>query len=400
MKSTKLEFNSLGKGKDPESRFLSVLVGLEDVSSNEEDDNYEADSTDGETALPGIQTGKSPTRKEIVLDNSEPLPLMEGEGGLSGYGVPKEGLRIQDVLIRIAELMLIKEKIDYASENPGSPLFPEDIVSRFPGLRSGRHWKEEHDLLLLGAVLKHGYGRWQAIVDDRDLKFQELICQELKLPVINISMSEVVPGGIKFHWNSFEEPEVEPKVEDTPNQSFINNDACAPDQWPEVVAINPMEVSTACDNDPNRAELLRLYNRMCKVLEENVQELIQTSAASNPASLKLRKNLLPLESILTDINGILSPEESNSGMLKNPNGSTSQQAEDAAAAQAGSSTNQDGGNASIGEVDAVMQDTLVDKVSKGAVDVTLMSVPEVEMQDAFAPVSDQNLIRLLKAWNE
>ncbi|KAI4379873.1 hypothetical protein MLD38_006115 [Melastoma candidum] len=536
------EFNSLGKGKRPRKQMVSVedddLAGLEDVSSNEEDDNYEADSTDGETALPGIQTGKRPYKKRNRMDNSEPLPLMEGEGrsfrvlgfnqsqraafvqilmrnGIGEYdwkefsprlkqktyeeikeygilflthlieepsdspnfsdGVPKEGLRIQDVLIRIAELMLIKEKIDYATENPGSPLFPEDIANRFPGLRSGRHWKEEHDLLLLGAVLKHGYGRWQAIVDDKDLKFQELICQELNLPVTNIPTSgqgssqpqngvsrmeaesssvgqsgvvgasndlpnntpqgatEAGNQGTVYHDATvfyrfrdmqrrqvefikkrvlllektlnaeyqksclgelnaagvpFEEAEVEPRVEDTPNQSSINNDARSPDQWPEVVAINPMEVSTACDNDPNRAELLRLYNRICKVLGENAPESMQTSAASNPASLKLRKNLLPLEGILTDINRILSPEESNSGELKNSNGSTNQQAEDVAAAQAGSSTKQGGGNASISEVDAVMQDTLVDKVSKGAVDGNLMSVPEVEMQEAVAPMSD------------
>ena len=33
--------------------------------------------------------------------------------------------------------------------------------------------------------LRHGYGRWQSIVDDKDLRFQEIICQELNLPVIN-----------------------------------------------------------------------------------------------------------------------------------------------------------------------------------------------------------------------
>lgn len=37
---------------------------------------------------------------------------------------------------------------------------------------------------------RHGYGRWQAIVDDKELKVQELICQELNLPYINLP----VPG--------------------------------------------------------------------------------------------------------------------------------------------------------------------------------------------------------------
>lgn len=41
------------------------------------------------------------------------------------------------------------------------------------------------------AVLRHGYGRWQAIVDDKDLRVQEVICQELNLPFITLP----VPGA-------------------------------------------------------------------------------------------------------------------------------------------------------------------------------------------------------------
>ncbi|GMQ08032.1 hypothetical protein CsSME_00051957 [Camellia sinensis var. sinensis] len=106
-------------------------------------------------------------------------------------GVPKEGLRIEDVLVRIAVLLLIRDKVRAASEKPGTPLFPDGIVSRFPGLKSGRFWKEHHDLLLLRSVLKHGYGRWHAIVDDKDLKVQEVICQELNLPVVTLP----IPGA-------------------------------------------------------------------------------------------------------------------------------------------------------------------------------------------------------------
>ncbi|THF95586.1 hypothetical protein TEA_023533 [Camellia sinensis var. sinensis] len=58
----------------------------------------------------------------------------------------------------------------------------------------------EEDLLLmkmmkmfldLSLELLHGYGRWQAIVDDKDLKVQEVICQELNLPVVTLP----VPGA-------------------------------------------------------------------------------------------------------------------------------------------------------------------------------------------------------------
>ncbi|KAG5225209.1 CHD3-type chromatin-remodeling factor PICKLE [Salix suchowensis] len=247
------ESNALGKGKRSRKQMVSVeeddLAGLEDVSSDVEDDNYEAELTDGETTLSGIQTGKRPYKKKGRVDNTEPIPLMEGEGrsfrvlgfnqnqraafvqilmrfGAGDYdwkefaprlkqktydevenygriflahiaedlsdspnfsdGVPKEGLRIQDVLIRIAVLLLIRDKARFASENPGSPLYTDDIMLRYPGLKSGKFWKQEHDSLLLHAVLKHGYGRWQAIVDDKDIRVQEIICKELNLPFIRL----------------------------------------------------------------------------------------------------------------------------------------------------------------------------------------------------------------------
>ena len=41
------------------------LAGLEDVRSVGEDDNYEAELTDEETAASGIQTRRRPYRKKI-----------------------------------------------------------------------------------------------------------------------------------------------------------------------------------------------------------------------------------------------------------------------------------------------------------------------------------------------
>ncbi|KAK6237044.1 hypothetical protein QUC31_020837 [Theobroma cacao] len=251
------EYNSLGKGKRSRKQMVSVeeddLAGLEDVSSDNEDDNFEAELTDGDTTSSGNQSGRKPYRKRVRVDSTEPIPLMEGEGksfrvlgfnqsqraafvqilmrfGVGDYdfkefvprlkqktyeeikdygvlflshivedmndsptfsdGVPKEGLRIQDVLVRIATLLLIGQKVKSASENPGTSLFTDDILTRYPTLRGGKSWNEEHDLLLLRAVLKHGYGRWQAIVDDKDLRIQEIICQELNLPFLNFP----VPG--------------------------------------------------------------------------------------------------------------------------------------------------------------------------------------------------------------
>ncbi|KAL6345794.1 hypothetical protein AAG906_017546 [Vitis piasezkii] len=457
------EFNALGKGKRSRKQMVSVeeddLAGLEDISSEGEDDNYEADLTDGETTSAGVPSGRKPYRKKARVDNMEPLPLMEGEGrsfrvlgfnqnqraafvqvlmrfGVGEFdwaeftprlkqktfeeikdygtlflahiseditdsptfsdGVPKEGLRIPDVLVRIAVLLLVRDKVKLALEKPGAPLFEDDIVSRFPGLKGGRHWKEEHDLLLLRAVIKHGYGRWQAIVDDKDLKVQEVICQEQNLPFINFPVPggsqapdgthtanseapgnqtkgtgsgtdlapDVTQGGtdasnraqlyqdssVLYHFREMqrrqvefikkrvlllekalnteyqkeyfgdiksneiasEDPENEAKVIDISSPSNVEVDAQIMDQLPRIEVIASEEISaTACDDKPERAEMARLYNEMCKVLAENVHESVQSYLANQPASLQLRKKLLPLEAICEDINRILSPQLQN-----------------------------------------------------------------------------------------
>ncbi|CAI9759692.1 unnamed protein product [Fraxinus pennsylvanica] len=265
------EFNAMGKGKRSRKQMVSVeeddLAGMEDASSDAEDDNYEAELTDGETASTGAAAVRKPYRKRVRVDTSEPLPLMEGEGrsfrvlgfnqnqratfvqilmrfGVGEYdwaefvprlkqksyeeirdygrlflshiaeditdsptfsdGVPKEGLRIPDVLVRIAVLMLIRDKVKSLQEG-GSAFFADDLVSRFPGLKIGKLWKEEHDRILLRAVLKHGYGRWQAIVDDKELRIQEVICQVLNLPFINLP----APGDFQAQSSASGAPQIQ-----------------------------------------------------------------------------------------------------------------------------------------------------------------------------------------------
>ncbi|KAL8214582.1 hypothetical protein R6Q57_004031 [Mikania cordata] len=228
------------------------LAGLEDVSSDA-DDNYEAELSDGDNSA-GLAPARKTYRKKTRVDNAELLPLMEGEGrafrvlgfnqsqraqfvqilmrfGVGDFdwaeftsrlkqksyeeikvygtlflshisedftdaatfldGIPKEGLRIEDVLVRIAVLLLVRDKVKHSPENPSAPLFTDDIIYRYPGLRGLKYWKEEHDRTLLRAVLKHGYGRWQAIVDDKDLRVLEVICQELNLSSGNLSLPGV-----------------------------------------------------------------------------------------------------------------------------------------------------------------------------------------------------------------
>ncbi|GAU17725.1 hypothetical protein TSUD_07870 [Trifolium subterraneum] len=242
---------------------------LDDLSSDEEDENYEVNLT-----------SKSHSKKKAqIADNSNPLPLMEGEGNslkvlgfnlsqrntflqilmrfgvgdfdwkefaprirqktwheINAYGnlfmshiaeeindsptfsdgVPKEGLQIEDVLVRIAVLLSIREKVKFASENPGTPLFSDDILSHYTGLKVRKAWKQEHDLVLLRAVLKHGYGKWAAIVDDEDLNIRMVICQELNIPFINLPVCGQVGSQAKNGANMT-------NMESTSNQSTENS---------------------------------------------------------------------------------------------------------------------------------------------------------------------------------
>ncbi|XP_045799661.1 CHD3-type chromatin-remodeling factor PICKLE-like [Trifolium pratense] len=270
------ELDALGKGKRSRRKLLVChhkrFSHLDDVSSDEEDEDYEVNLS-----------AKSHSKKKAhsnIADNTDPLPLMEGEGNslkvlgfnqsqrntflqilmrfgvgdfdwkefaprikqktwheIEAYGnlfmshiaedindsptfsdgVPKEGLQIQDVLVRIAVLLSIREKVKFASENPGTPLFSDDILLRHAGgFKVRKTWKEEHDLVLLRAVLKHGYGKWAAIVDDKDLNIQTLICQELNMPFINLPVCGQVGNQVKNGANMT-------NMESTSNQSTENS---------------------------------------------------------------------------------------------------------------------------------------------------------------------------------
>lgn len=52
-------------------------------------------------------------------------------------------------------MSIFEKQVKDASENPGTRLFADDIIMRYPTLKGGKFWKEEHDLSLLRAVLKY-----------------------------------------------------------------------------------------------------------------------------------------------------------------------------------------------------------------------------------------------------
>ncbi|CAL5404261.1 unnamed protein product [Camellia sinensis] len=55
---------------------------------------------------------------------------------------------------------------------------------------------------------------------------------------------------------------------------------------------------------------------MCKVLGQNANESMEAFLANKPAGFKLKKNLLPLETIYQDINRILSPVQQDSSSIE------------------------------------------------------------------------------------
>ena len=84
-------------------------------------------------------------------------------------GVPKEGIRSDELLVSMTFMMLVKEKCQFLDNNPTKPVFSDYFIRKY-NLRSEAFSKEEHDRMLILAVSKHGYGRWVAIVEDEEYK--------------------------------------------------------------------------------------------------------------------------------------------------------------------------------------------------------------------------------------
>lgn len=403
------------------------LAGLQDVSTEDEDYCYEDDMSDVETNIPGSVSGRrGQFSKKKSRDYMEPLPLMEGEGrsfrvlgfnqnqraafvqtlmrfGFQDYswkeflprlkgktpqeiqdytqhfmshllegvtdsptfsdGVPKEGLRVDEVMVRLARIQNTEEKVEYMWKHPGASLFSEDILLLFPGL-SGRTWKTEHDLLLLKAILKHGYARWQAIVEDKDVGLADVVRQELNLPIVNGSFtegiqvnedansgpangsSEVAKGSqtypdysslyqfrevqrrmvefirkryfllekaldiecaklqstIKPSYPVSRESEVEPKVPEAQSPTPLNSNSLLK-ELPILEPIAPNE--PAYDNKGVCLEMPRLYNKICRIIEDNAVDSVQAFLDDRSASSRLSKKLRPLETLCEDVQQIL-----------------------------------------------------------------------------------------------
>ncbi|KAG0499919.1 hypothetical protein HPP92_004610 [Vanilla planifolia] len=191
----------------------------------------------------------------------------------------------------------------------GASFLREDIKSWFPGMK-GRLWREEHDVLLLKAILKHGYARWQSIVEDKDLGIAEIVRQELNLPVIsgpfnggnhttNGANSGPLANGsseatranqsnpdysmlyqfreltvafvyvsVEVKFEASQDPDIDPKATEilVQNQPNLTHHPKNSRRWNPLVrfflesAVGELTVEHFCDGKDGRVEMISLYN--------------------------------------------------------------------------------------------------------------------------------------------
>ena len=96
-------------------------------------------------------------------------------------GVPKDGMRLHEVLTRIVTLTLLQRKaadctldgaMRFNAHAPGAPRPPP----------ASRAWGPAQDYALVAAVLRHGYGSWRECVLDERAALQGPLRQELGQP--------------------------------------------------------------------------------------------------------------------------------------------------------------------------------------------------------------------------
>ncbi|XP_020591583.1 CHD3-type chromatin-remodeling factor PICKLE-like [Phalaenopsis equestris] len=390
-------------------------------SSEDEDYSYDDDISDTDTGLPGQAFGRRGqlSKKKPRVYLTHPHPLMEGEGrslrvrgfnqnqraaflqllmrfGFGKYdwkefvprlkgkslqevhdygrllmehlteeindlpkfsdGIPKEGVRVDDILVRVGIIQSIEEKLENLLESPRTLLFSEDIQYWLPGLK-GRLWKEEHDILLLKAMLKHGYARWQSIVEDKDVGIAEIVRQELSLPVIKVPS---LIGGDQTTNNGFSESpaanqsnpdystlyqfrEIQRRIVDfvkkryhllekAINLELLKEKYCgaklsdpSPDSagpmvtellipeptdpfslFKELPILEPIALQEpACADISGRDQIIQFYNAICRLVEANTPDALQSYFGNGSASSRLNKNLLQLQAICADVVRVL-----------------------------------------------------------------------------------------------
>ncbi|KAJ3695446.1 hypothetical protein LUZ60_000823 [Juncus effusus] len=428
------EYTAMGKGK--RSRKQMAATGDDGLAApdSSEDEDYadEDDASDPEAELPGPAARRAAYSKKRTR---EPAPLMEGEGkslkilgfnhnqrtffmqtlmrfgfqdfswreflprlkgktiaDLNAYsklvmqhllepltdspyfsdGVPKENVRVDDVLIRMANIELIDEKVKLMRSKPTGPLFPSYIFNEFPSLLACEKWKTDQDVILLSAFLKHGYARYVPVVEDRTTGIAEFACKELnmKLPAttgapatnevplpgngaasssaaangnLNAAGTPAVPEYpyhyvqrkiIEFVRKRYQllekamnlecavikakipipEPETVQTHRRTQNAHFEPS-ATAASVLTELPILEPIPLQQAAspsENNTEQADVVKLYNKVCRVVQEGDTNAVQAHMGDKNASVRLCNDLSQIEAVCQDVMQALAekkPEE-------------------------------------------------------------------------------------------
>ncbi|AQL01573.1 Putative homeodomain-like transcription factor superfamily protein [Zea mays] len=272
-------------------------------------------------------------------------------------GVPKEMMRVDDVLVRIANISLIEEKM--AATGPGkiTNIFPNYLLYEFQGLSGGRIWKAEHDLLLLRGILKHGYARWQYISDDRENGLFEAARRELHLPSVNEIIGAQLNeanGNLEgaqegqanttsmSHYKEIQRKIVEflrkryhlmeralnmeyavikkkiPVPDDITEQGvpaghapFIPDISELLRELPNLEPISTNELVS--EGTAGQLQVPHLYNKMCGVLEESGAYALSSFFGDKSASSSLANSLRQFETVCENVVEALRPHQNGTG---------------------------------------------------------------------------------------
>ncbi|KAJ1698567.1 hypothetical protein LUZ63_007079 [Rhynchospora breviuscula] len=413
------EYTSMGKGKRSRKQMATTDDDggvAQDISSEDDDYADDEDGSDNDADVQGAGRRGAYSRKK----SRDPHPLMEGEGkslrvlgfnlnqrnnfmqilmrfGFQDFewrefiprlkgktaseikdyaalvmqhlleplndsptfsdGVPKDQYRVDDVLVRLANLQLIEEKVKLMSENPSNSLFPEYIYNEYPSLMAGSYWKKEHDLVLLTAFTKHGYARYVPIVEDKENGIAECASKELNLTIPsvngsssasgaqsgdvagssngNVDASKVNQAGPEYHYHYAQRKMVDfirkryQILEKAMNLEYAVVTAKIPIPEPETqprnhdVHFQPPSVSTtslvnelpviepislgdpASDIKTEQAEAVKLYNKMSRIVQESDTDAVQAHMGDKNACARLGNSLNNLEAVCGDVCKVL-----------------------------------------------------------------------------------------------
>ena len=104
-------------------------------------------------------------------------------------GVPKEGVKVPDVLQRIATLELFRRKV---ADSRGPRLLAFTAAAAPPASAS-KAWSPAHDYRLASGLLSHGFGNWRDILLDEDLCLQPALRAELGQPAVGVEREPPPP---------------------------------------------------------------------------------------------------------------------------------------------------------------------------------------------------------------